>query len=115
MKAKGQLHKRIYRPGHHGTLIGVIGKVPNLIYVNQNDELEMQVKSVVHELAHIGLELEEFLYGSMVIPKNIKDIETKVEKLTDEFYDRNPPLLQKIRGMLSVLPNSEIKFWTISR
>ena len=84
-----------------------------IIQVKQDDPLEEQVKTVLHELAHLGLEgknLDDFdsdFTKNMALGKlsqkqkiKMKELENKIDILTEDFYNRNPPLISYIRENL---------------
>ena len=83
--------------------------------INGDDCLEIQVKTVIHELTHYGLEGENLdeiddgfnkamILGNPSTEQRMKmeELETQIETITEEFYKRNPPLVQYIREKLSV-------------
>lgn len=85
-----------------------------LIQVKEDDILEEQIKTILHELAHLGLEgknfdeidpelTENFMFGRLSLEqkKLIVKIEEDVEKESGNFYERNPPLVDYIRKKLS--------------
>ncbi|MEK6830735.1 MAG: hypothetical protein AABX77_01785 [Nanoarchaeota archaeon] len=96
---------------------GSIGTIGERIYIelNKEDSLEEQVKTVIHELAHLGLEGENFdkihkiKYDLLAFSdediKIIKEVENKINREVENFYYRDPPLVNYIREKLLV--NSE--------
>ena len=72
-----------------------------IICVEKRDLLEEQVRAVLHELAHIGLEHDKFVREGYLA--NLFET-TEINKLAEfeatRFYNKNPPLINKIREMI---------------
>lgn len=108
-REKGFITKVDMGKHHHGTLIGCHSPEEWDIWVNENDSLEEQVKTVLEELAHLGLEhdtitkesLDEKYKAQREEAEGTSPIKKIIDAEVEKFYLRNPPLLQKIREMLA--------------
>ncbi len=102
-KGKGRILQTDLEQGHRGSLYRRGSSFD--IIIRENDPLEEKVITVLHELAHIGVEYEimqnPFL-NKPGITDNLLDskVNQEVDKATQEFYNRNPTLVQKIRELL---------------
>lgn len=98
---------------------GELGKTGNnfSIMVNKKDCLDEQVKTILHELVHLGLEgpnlneystdINEIIIRGITLGNvseeqkdKIKKFENEIEKLVQDFYNRNASLVEHIRKKL---------------
>jgi len=95
---------------------GEIGKIGEQFYIKieKEDPLEEQVKTVLHELAHLGLEgknfdkFDPYFTDNMMLGKlsneqknRMIELENEIDKDVENFYERNSPLVDHIRKKLS--------------
>lgn len=107
-KNKGSIRKIDMINGYHGILSGCVYHDEWDIQVNKNDCLEEQVKSILEELAHLGLEhnvlLTESLDEKYKAQKDEIEGKSKTKKIINteikNFYSRNPPLIKFIKNLL---------------
>lgn len=108
-RQQGQIVKWHFTPPAHGCLSSIGKKF--VIEVDKNEPLELQVITVIHELAHIGREFDESIgrlkddyagrpyptYSDGDLPAEVRN---DVEDATIRFYEGNSPLLDIIRNKL---------------
>ena len=103
-KHNGQITKGFFRESPGGWLAKLLNNFS--IMVKEDDPLEVQVRTVIHELAHLGLEYEELTDLQKTGHPTRSDAELepglieKIERATEQFYNRNPSLVQYLRDWL---------------
>ena len=116
-KSGGWIYQTNLKKGHHGTLRKGHSKEEGYLFdiiVRKRDKLEEKVKTILHELGHIGAEYEIMTNPSCSdmpgAPDYALNSETilAIERATMNFYYRNPPLVQKIRELLKYKKNFKL-------
>ncbi|MDO8460497.1 MAG: ImmA/IrrE family metallo-endopeptidase [Nanoarchaeota archaeon] len=83
--------------GYRNANLMIVFMQPRKYYigVNNKDSLEEQVKSVLHEFAHIGLE-----HPFIKLDSETPEMNARAEDEAIRFYNKNSPLVGRIREIL---------------
>jgi len=110
-KHNGKIKKCSYFKNHiNGSLVRVVGGGEGLsfhIMVNKKDSLKEQIKTVLHEFSHLGIEYEYIIkahkLASMEVISTLAPLklEKRIEENVEIFYLRNPPLIRWIEKKLT--------------
>jgi len=110
VKHNGLIRKsKMNNPFHGCTGISDSDLYGILICVRTQDPLETQVKSVLHELAHLGLEFQQMqkedvstMYQRQEAEYNgTSEVGRRINEEVEKFYKRDPPLVDEIRRWLN--------------
>ena len=101
-KYNGKIIKVDYTNIARGNIIGVKGIGHNsgsvVIGVNKKDALDVQIRTVLHEFAHLGLEHDVVMGITFPEESNIDEKDIELEAI--KTYNRKPALIEWIERQL---------------
>ena len=106
-RSDGKIYHDPMKPGEHASL--VFAENPVSIILNQNDSIDEQVRSVIHELIHIGivqLRIKQGVYGSKDTFGGHED-EKRIEEEMQHVYTMQPHLVSHIKEMIEIDKSNE--------
>lgn len=106
-------------------LHGVLSRIGNrrIIQINTNDNLEEQIKTVLHELIHIGFPEEtpqKYIIPGFPLPKGISqeqaliylnELDKKIDEEMEQVYKCQPILINHLRRKIQELYLQKLGFF----